>query len=230
MSVPVTKSYFCSTSSFTGTTFGALSDGVSPPNTNTTWGWNTGRNNPPLYSEMNYNVEVPRTSSQWLALPTGSIPSQNTAGSGSGNCWIAGPIRGEFLAGNWFVTMSVKSTDASAAHTGQFIYRFWTSPSGSGQNASLITSSFISSSVLSIPNNTTGIAIGTASIVLPNINLRNEYILIQTYWSLLTNPGGGVPNNAIDNDYVLGVTASVVQTSQFVTSRARAVTWEQARL
>jgi hypothetical protein len=232
MPLSTQKIYYCSTSSFPGTTFGALSDGVNPPVTYTTRGWNTGRINPPLYCEMNWNQEVVRTSTQWQATPTQSAPNQNVGGSGAGNCWALGPVNGEFLAGNWQITMSMKSVTAAAAHTGRFIYRFWTSLTGSGENASLITSSYISSSVLSMPGNTTTVVAGTSSINLPYMNLRNEYIFIQTYWSVITNPGGGPANNNVDQDYVLGnITSSLVRPTSFIShNRSGFVACENSQL
>jgi len=232
MPIPVTKIYYCSTSSYTGTTFGALSDGVNPPATYTTWGWNTGVINPPLYSEMNWNQEVVRTSNQWQSPPTQSAPNQNAGGSGTGNCWALGPVNGEFLDGNWQITMSMKSVTLAAAHTGRFVYRFWTSLTGSGANASLITSSYISSSVLSMPGNTTTVVAGTSSIALPRINLHNEYIFIQTYWSIITSPGGGPANNNVDQDYVLGnITSSLVLPTGFVShNRMGTIIRENSRL
>ena len=213
MSLPVTYSYYCSTASFAGTTFGALTR-VAPPQTNTAIGWNTNRNNPPLYSELNWNAEVVRTDAQWLASPTQSAPNQNAGGSGTGNCFIFGPLRGEFFPGIWNITMSVKSTTAAASHTGQLHYRFWTSVTGSGANATLVTSSFLSSSIGTIASNTVPVFM-TASFTLPQIILRNSYVLVQTYWSIITSPGGGTGNNNVDNNFVFG-TGSIVKTSPFI--------------
>jgi hypothetical protein len=124
------------------------------------------------------------------------------------------------------------SVTAAAAHTGRFIYRFWTSLTGSGENASLITSSYISSSVLSMPGNTTTVVAGTSSINLPYMNLRNEYIFIQTYWSVITNPGGGPANNNVDQDYVLGnITSSLVRPTSFIShNRSGFVACENSQL
>lgn len=225
MPSPVTKTYYCNTSSFDATTFGGLSDGVAPPQTNTIWGWNTGRNNPPLYCEMNWNVAVSRLSTQWEASPTSSSPTQNAGGNGEGNCWIYGPISGEFTSGNWIITMSVKSVNAAAAHTGQFIYRFWKASNEFGSGSALITSSFYSSSIASLPSNTTTTVSATSSIALNDIIFRNEYLFLQTYWSLLTNPGGGAGNNAVDNDYVLGATASLIISPSFIADSPQFIQW-----
>jgi len=218
MSYPVTKSLYCSTSSFVGTTFGNLSEGVAPPLTNTTWGWNVGTNTPPNYCEMNRGIEVSRTSTQWKAAPTQSIPNQSAGGSGAGNCWIAGPFYGEFTPGIWNTKMVVKAVTNAATHTGRFLYRIWTSPTGSGENAALVTTSFISSSIVTV-NSTTVPTLSSASFSLPQINLKNEYILFQTYWDIRTAAG----NNSADNDFVLG-TGSLIQTSPFVTSKTRFIT------
>ncbi len=222
MSVPVTKSLYCDTASFSGTTFGGLLE-VAPPDTNTTWGWNTGQNNPPLYCEMNRGIEVSRTSAQWQASPTQSVPNQNTRGSGAGNCWIAGPYTGEFLSGNWNVSMSVKAVSNPSNHNGQLIYRFWTSPTGSGAGASLVTASFISSSIATITDAST-IWVLTSSVSLPRINMKNSYLLVQTYWRIITAGG----NNNADNDFVLGTNNSVITTTPFVTSEPSVIAWEQS--
>ena len=47
------------------------------------------------------------------------------------------------------------------------------------------------------------------------MNLRNEYVLIQTYWSIITSPGGGVGNNTVNNNFVFG-TGSLVKPTLFV--------------
>jgi len=219
MSVPFTKTYYCSTGSYPGTTFGDLNV-TNPPSTNTTWGWIVGQNNPPLYCQMNRNIEVARTSVQWLSAPSTDSPNQNTGGSGAGNGWIFGPLDGEFVSGNWQITMSVKATTNAAGQDGQFIYRIWTCESGSGANPSLVTSSFISSS--SVTNLTTTPTALTTSVFLPRINLRgNGYVFLQTYWSIL----GASTQNGGDVDYVFGLTGSLVTTAPFVTSQARLVTW-----
>jgi len=220
MSLPVTKSLYFSTGSFTGTTFGGLLE-IAPPNTNTTWGWIVGVNNPPLFCEMNWNVEVARTSTQWQSPPTQSIPSQNASGSGAGNGWIAGPYTGEFVGGAWQITQSVKATTNAGGQDGFLVYRLWTCPTGSGEGANLVTSSFISSS--SVTNLTTTTVQLTTSVNLPRINLRNEYLFFQTYWALT----GAANNNGADVDYVFGSTSGSIKTTGFVTSSARMVTWEQ---
>jgi hypothetical protein len=221
---PVNFTYYCSTSSFSGSTFGALS-ATSPPGVSTTMGWNTGRNNPPLFSEMNWNLEVVRTDTQWLSTPTGSRPNMNTAGSGGGNCWVLGPLNGEFLTGNWTITMSFKSVTAGAAHTGQVHYRIWNGSDVSGSNATLTTGSFLTSSIASLPSNTTTIVPVSSSFVIPNVNLHNEYVFVQTYWSILTSPGGGPGNNNVDNDFVLGSTSAVITTAPFVSNKSYFVRW-----
>lgn len=144
------------------------------------------------------------------------------AGTNAGNCWMMGPFNGEFLAGNWQITMSQKCVTIGNAHSGRFNYRFWTAPTGSGEGASLITSTFFSSSILNMPANTTTVIAGTASVSLPNINLHNEYIFIHTQWSIIT---AGTNNNA-DNDYVFGTTASLVIPPSFVThSKQQILSW-----
>jgi len=223
MPQPVTKIYYCNTASFPGTTYGGLSENVAPPQTNTTWGWESGRNNPPLFSSMNWSWEVNRLNTEWQATPTQSVPAQNGI-SGSGDCWVYGPINGEFVPGQWEITMSIKSTTNAASHQGQMLYRIWTAPSGSGLNATLVTSSFITSSIATIAS-TTVPDFPSASFVLPQVNLRNEYLFVQTYWSIVTSPGGGVGNNLTDNNFILG-TGSLIRPTAFVThSTGRMVSW-----
>lgn len=220
MSIPINKSYFFSTSSYPGTTYGALTE-VSPPNTNTTWGWVVGQNTPPNYCEMNQSVEVTRTNVQWLAAPTQSVPNQNAGGLGHGNGWILGPIDGEFVPGNWQITMSVKSTTAANGQDGRFIYRVWTCASGSGAGPTLVTSSFISSST--VTNLTTTPVALTTNIRLPQINLHSGYVFLQTYWMIT----GAATNNQADVDNVFGSAAGKILSSPFVTSRSQIVSWLQ---
>ena len=145
MPSPQNYTYYLSTSSFSGTTFGALSM-TPPPTTNTTWGWNVRQNNPPLFSEMNYGLEIDGADpTHWSATPSASAPVLSVLGSGGGNCWMCGPFNGEFLQGKWNITMSVNAVTNKAAHTGRFHYRFWSSPTGSGANASLISNASTSS-------------------------------------------------------------------------------------
>ena len=194
---------------------------ANPPVTFTTWGWIVGQNNPPLYCQMNRGIEISRLSAQWLAAPSTDTPNQNASASGAGNGWMLGPLNGEFLAGNWQITMSVKATTNVAGQDGQFIYRVWTCESGSGANPTLVTSSFISSS--SVTNLTTIPTALTTSVFLPRINLRGkEYVFFQTYWRII----GASTNNGGDVDYVFGLTASLVTTTPFVTSQARLISWD----
>lgn len=222
MSLPVTKSYYCTTGSYGGSGFAALSETAPNLFSATAFGWNMGQNNPPNYCEMQRGVEVARNAAGlWQAAPTASFPNTVT-----GNCWAFGPLTGEFLSASWQITMSVRAISRADAQVGQMIYRFWKANNVSGSNASLISPTYFSSS-RAIPGTTSAgngiITPLTSSISLPNINLKDEYFFIQTYWRVITAGG----NNADDEDYVFGITASLVKSAPFVTSQARIVVWEQ---
>lgn len=218
MPAPVTKTFYFNTASFPGTTFGGILE-VAPPNTATTWGWIVGQNNPPLHCEMNWNVEIVRTSAQWQAAPTASGPTQATGLSAAGNGWMVGPYNGEFLGGTWYITQSVAAVTNAAGQDGRFVYRFWTCSSGSGINASLVTSSFISSSVI-VNLSTTPVQLST-SVVLPKIILRNGFLFLQTYWSIT----GTSTNNAADVDYVFGALSGTMIPTRFVGDYVTNVGW-----
>ena len=225
MSVPVTKTYYCTTGSYNASGFAALDETAPNLFSATAFGWNMGQNNPPLYCEMSRSFEVLRTDTlSWLAAPSASIPNRTR-----GNCWAFGPLTGEFLSASWQITMSVRAITRADAQVGQMIYRFWKADNVSGSNASLISPTYFSSS-RAVPGTTAGgsglILPLTSSIPLPNINLKNEYFFIQTYWSIVT----AGTNNGDDENYVFGITASLVKSAPFVTSQARMVVWEQDRI
>lgn len=204
MPAPVTTTYYCSTASYTSSLgqpirFGALTPVAPPTPSVTAWGWNNGALNPPRFCEMNWKVEVLRTSTQWTVTPTASLPNNNAGGSGTGNSFIMGPFHGEFLPGNWVVTMSVRPISDPQAHSGQFIWKIWKGSDISGSNAERITGSFLSSSVVAM-NGTTATFFTSGSYFLPRINLRDEYIFIHTYWSIIASSG----NNNNDTDLLLG--------------------------
>ena len=222
MSVPVIKTYYCTTGSYSGSGFAALSETAPNLFSATAFGWVMGGNNPPLYAEMSRSFEVIRTDTlSWLAAPSASIPNRIR-----GNCWTTGPLTGEFLSGNWQITMSVKAITRADGQVGQMIYRFWKADNVSGSGASLISPTYFSSS-RAVPGTTAGgngiITPLTSSIPLPNINLKNEYFFIHTHWSIVT----AGTNNGDDENYVFGQFASNIKSAPFVTSQARMVIWEQ---
>jgi hypothetical protein len=225
MPLPVTKTYYLSTGSYPGTTYGGLLE-TAPPNTNTTWGWIVGQNTPPNFAEMNRGIEIIRNGGAWRAFVTQSAPNQTASGSAGGNGWMMGPINGEFVPGRWQVTMSVKSTTSAAGQDGRFIYRIWTCASGSGAIAALVTSSFIPPFISSslVTNLTTTPQVTTTSIAMPQINLHGGYIFFHTNWSIT----GASTNNGGDVDFVMGSAASVIRPTGFVTSKTRFVTWSQS--
>lgn len=220
MPAPVTTTYYCSTSSFGSTTHGALTPVAPPTPSNTTIGWNVRTLNPPQFSEMNWGQEVVGTDvTHWLPSPTGSRPNMSATGSGAGNCFVMGPFNGEFLRGPWNITMSVIAVNNSSTHTGRFIYRIWQGSDLSGSNASLVTSSFLSSSIVTINSTSVGKSL-SGSFLFPGINLRDEYVFLHTQWSIVTAGG----NSNADNDFVMG-TGSVVNPTPFVGRRQQTVRW-----
>jgi hypothetical protein len=220
MSLPVIKIYHCTTGSFSGSGFPGLLESLPSPFTSSTFGWNMGQNNPPLFCEMNDSTEVIRTSTQWQSTPTSSVPNNNVDGTGTANSWISGPHNGEFMSGSWEITMSMKGVSNNSNQTGRLIYRFWKGNNISGSNASLITNTFYSSSVnppLNGPGSAPTIQKYTSSFTLPSTIFRNEYLFIQTYWSIVA---AGTNNNA-DRDFIFGTSASFIKTSPFVNDKPR---------
>ena len=225
MPAPVTSpTFYFTTSAFPGTNFGGTSTSTFTTTDQTTNGWNVGANAPPNYAEMNWNTEVVRNAiGAWTAAPSASIPNQSVLGSGGGNCWVLGPFNGEFTPGNWIMTMSFRAVSATNTHTNRIIYRVWTSPTASGQNATLVSPTFFSSSAGVIASTTVRVPF-TSSITLPSINLRDEYIFLQTYCMVVTAAGAAGANNA-DMDHTLG-SMSYIQPTPFVShSRQNVVSW-----
>jgi hypothetical protein len=221
MPYPVTLIHYFNTAAFSGTSFGGITTTAPATTDDATNGWNVGTNGSPNYAEMNYSSEVARNATNaWTTAPSASIPNQNVRSTGNGNCWIMGPFNGEFTEGNWIITMSYRANSSANSHTNRIIHRIWTSPTASGQNATLVSSTYFSSSIGSISSTTTRVPF-TSSIALSNINLHNEYILFQTYCMVQT-AGGNI--NA-DMDISLG-TMSLVQPTLFVShSRQNLVEW-----
>jgi len=205
MSLPVTYSLYMLTTTFPGTNHVALSSSA-PADANTTWGWNMGQLTPPRFCQMDQGVEVPRTSLQWTTTPSGSVPN-NTIG----DCMVAGPYSGIFNNGRWEITMSVRAVTQVQGQDGGFIYRLWKSSTPTGVGATLITSSYESSSV--VTNLTTTVTPLYATVTYPTFIMRNEYILLQTWWSII----GASTNNTSDADFSVGATRGCIRTSYFNT-------------
>lgn len=224
MPQPVSTIWYYGSSAVGGTTFGSIGT-IAPTPATTATRWNVNRNNPPLFSEMNYGAIVIRTSTQWQSTPSGSAPNQNTAGTGVGNCFAFNtPFNGEFLSGDWLITGSIIGTVQTATRTGRFVYRLWKSPSITGQNASLLTTGFINSSIATISNITTPV-VTTASTTIENINLHNEYLFLQIYWSILTSPGGGTANNNTTQGIYIGQNFSSILPPPFVSHNTSKMEW-----
>ena len=215
MTQPVNYTLYCTTASFSGSGFAALSPTAPSGFSASAFGWNMGSNNPPSYAEMSRSFEIIRTDVlSWLSTPSASIPNPRR-----GNSWAAGPYNGEFLSGSWQITMSVKSVTRTDNQVGRFIYRFWKGNDISGSNAALISSTYFSSSQNpAVTGGTNAAALLstltklTSSISLPNTIFRNEYLFIQTYWMIITAGG----NNGDDENYVFGPSASLVLPTPFV--------------
>jgi len=226
MPAPTTKTLYCSTGSFSGSRFPSLYESPQPVFSASAWGWNMGQNNPPSICEMNSGIEIARGSAQWQSTPTASIPNNNAGGSGGANSWIAGPYNGEFLSGSWQITMSVKAVTSTDSQVGNMFYRFWKGTNISGSNASLISTTYFTSSrnpavgggTAQVGNTLTKL---TSSVSLPSTIFRNEYLFIQTYWSVVTNGG----NNNDDEGYVFGPTASLIRPTEFVANRSTVLGW-----
>jgi len=220
MPAPVTRTYYCTTGSYSGSGFAALSPTAPNPFSASAYGWNMGTNSPPLWCELYRGVEVARnTAGRWFAAPSASVPN-NTIG----NCWAIGPLNGEFLSGNWQITMSVIAVLRADGQVGMLNYRFWRANNVSGSNATLISPTYFSSS-RAVPGNTSGgngvVLALTSSTALSNIILRNEYFFIQTYWGIITAGG----NNGDDENYVFGPNSSLVKPTPFVGDRVTNVGW-----
>ena len=218
MARPVNKTLYLTTGSLSG--FAALSEIVPTPFTSSAFGWGMGQNNPPLYAEMSRSYEVLRTDGlSWLSTPSASIPNPRR-----GNCWATGPYHGEFTSGSWQVSMSIKSATRSDNQRGRFIYRIWQGHDIGGGDATLVSPRFFSSSIN--PANGTGAAglaiinLLTGSLALPNISLVNEYIFIQTYWSIFAQGG----NNQDDENYVFGPNASVIKPTSYIDIHTQIIT------
>ena len=220
MGAPVTLTLYCSTSSFSSSGFPSLSQTPSLV-LSSSMGWNVGTNSPPLFGEMTASAELLNTNASWLSSPTASIPNNRR-----GNCFVGGPYRGEFLSGSWNITMSVKPVNNSNNNVGNMLYRFWKGFNISGSGASLITSTFYSSSrCVAQGGPSRAVSSLTSSNNLPNVVFRNEYLFIQTYWMIVTAGGGGGGGSTNDEDFVFGPTASFIITPSFVSDHPQNSVW-----
>ena len=217
MPLPVTKVLYCTTGSYSGSGFAALLDIAPTPFSASAFGWIMGNSNPPLIAEMSRSFELTRTDASWLTTPSASIPNRIR-----GNCWEAGPYNGEFVAGIWSITMSVKSVTRTDSQVGNLLYKFWKGSDISGSNATLISSTLFTSSRnpaqsggTTPANLSSSLAALTCSANLPSAWFRNEYLFIQTYWNIVT--GGG--NTTDDENFVFGISASVIKPTPFVADR-----------
>jgi hypothetical protein len=205
MGAPIVYTYYPLNTVFDATNFGDTSL-TAPANTNTTWGWNVGQLTVPRFSHMNFGVEVPRgTAALWSTSPTASLPD-----SVYGNCWVIGPFHGNFVQETTRITMSVKATTSATGQDGGFIYRFWKSPNQNGTGASLIDSSWISSSL--VTNLTTTAQITSTSVVIPSFDLHNEYIFLHVQWRLT----GAATNNNADVNFTFGSAATNITLPTYI--------------
>lgn len=207
MGRPVISTYYFTPTAFPGTNFGGST--TTPTATNlTTWGWVVGNGNPvssSTWCQMDFGVEVARTSTQWKTQPTQSAPD-----NAIGNCWVIGPFNGDFAAATMSISMSIRAVTNASSQAGRFIWRIWKADNATGTIApSLITSSFLSSSLST--GLTTTAQVLSGSFVLPAFSLHHEWIFIHTQWGITTV--GSNPNS--DADFVLGAASSSIRLPQY---------------
>jgi hypothetical protein len=205
MGAPVQYTYYFLNTAYAGTNHGGTSL-TAPGNTNTTWGWNVGTLTASSACQMDFGVEVLRTTlTQWKSNITASAPDNII-----GNCWVIGPLHGRFSDELVKITMSVKATTNATGQDGRFVYRFWKSDNAQSTVSALITGSYISSSI--VTNATTTPVALTSSFRLNQFDLHNEYLFIHTQWQIT----GPAPNNAADINFVLGSAAANITLPTYI--------------
>jgi len=178
-----------------------------------TAGWNVGQLVADRNCQMDFGAEVSRTSTNpvWQVAGTGLTGS--LANSGFGDCWVYGPLIGQFLGGKWEITQSVYARANAGNQAGHFVYRIEKAFNGATSSVALISSSLlnVSSSNSGVLTTTTVRRLCTASYSLPAFTMNNEYLLFQTHWRI-TAAGG---NNNSTVDWIIGAASASIKTSPF---------------
>ena len=200
MVTPVIKTYYL-TSSIIGS-WGGLSE-TAPALFMTPTSWQYGKNNPPIFSEMNYGVEILRNNTGlWKAAPSQSVPNLNAgitiapAYPGYPNSFVIGPLTGIFNAGNWQITTSLQANTSAGNGQSRLLFRLWKGSNISGSDATLLNTDFITGSTIAAWVDTATLHRITASSTLPRITFNNEYLFFAPQFDVVVSSTAAVANDA----------------------------------
>lgn len=192
-----------------GSAHGSLQNGGTVTTATTNTGWQVGTVSAGRYSPSMYNTVMQGTDS--AAVP--SILPNNI--DYPGNCWRSeSTLKGYFSAGSWSFAVSMIAL-SNASGSGKVHFRVFKSATATGSSATELTTGLVSSTNWS--NLTTGTAQNlTASGVLTDSLLNNEYIFVQPIFQVVTQSSSSTASIAFRVD----ATNSRVTTADFSQSFA----------
>lgn len=167
-------------SAASGSNFGQLQVGGSPPSTATTaTGWTVDTVGATNYALMAYASERASTVFSGTAQPAGN-PDNSL-----GDCFRStSTMSGDFATGVWTIAVPVIAVSAAAGQDGRVRVRLWKSSNATGTSPTEITSGAVAGTT--VTNLTTGAeqvsTVTTGSIT--GFSLANEYLFVQIAWEI----------------------------------------------
>lgn len=196
-------------------TFGDLST-VSPTGATTVFGWRMGTfATASCCAQKQWATEIANTAAAgWRVGPTASLPIPS-----KGDGWIMGPFEGIFDSGSWQFTHSLRSVTNAGNQLGRLLYKIYVAGDPTLQSTYVSqTTNWISSSITPSLNTAQIQQVVSASVILPQLRLFNQYLIFQELFQVTTT--GNQTNN--DADWVYGTTSGKVSASILPTAFSQA--------
>lgn len=167
-------------SAASGSNFGQLQTGGSPPSTATTaTGWTVDLVASSNYALMAYAAERASTTFSGTAQPAGN-PDNSL-----GDCFRStSTMSGDFATGVWTIAVPVIAVSAAAGQDGRVRVRLWKSANATGTSPTELTSGAVAGTT--VTNLTTGAeqisTVTTGSIT--GFSMANDYLFVQIAWEI----------------------------------------------
>lgn len=151
--------------------------GSAPTEETTGTGWTVGLSAPTQYSKMAFGVE------RVIGTFSGTAPTTGPDNS-IGDCFRTLTRKtGQFAAGDWSFSVSLKAVTAASGQDGRIRVRVYKGTNADGSGATEVTAgATLLSIVTNVSTSVAGLSTGTVS--LPAVSLNNEYLFIQLAWQI----------------------------------------------
>lgn len=175
-----TTTFYLLDSAASGSNFGQLQTGGSPPSTATTaTGWTVDTVASGNYALMAYASERLSSTFSGTAQPAGN-PDNSL-----GDCFRStSTMSGDFATGVWTIAVPVIAVSAAAGQDGRVRVRLWKSANATGTSPTELTSGAVAGTT--VTNLTTGAeqisTVTTSSIT--GFSMANEYLFVQIAWEI----------------------------------------------